>query len=137
DVVDRYDGETSLREAVNYANAHPGPDTILFEKKVRYSSLTLGTLSITDSSGATTIEGETDIRIGRPYYASAFGIFQVSSGATAVLNHLTVVTGSSSFGGGGVLNDGTLIVNFSTFEQNTTSGKGGAIHNRGSLIVSN
>ena len=52
DIVDAGDGVTSLREAVNQANATVGADEIVFDSDVvsgRFLLLTQGELSITDS----------------------------------------------------------------------------------------
>ena len=61
DVVDQFDNLTSLREAIAYANSHPGPDTITFDpsafgKTPQTIVLTGGPLVLTDPA-TTTIVG--------------------------------------------------------------------------------
>ena len=57
DIVDPNDGLTSLREAITYANNHPGDDTITFDSSLAGHTITLtgGELKLTDTTGVTTI----------------------------------------------------------------------------------
>src|SRR5262249_60614766 len=60
DVMDEFDGLPSLREAIAYANSHPGPDTIRFDpavfgKSPRTIKLTGGPLVLTDKATTTII----------------------------------------------------------------------------------
>ena len=53
DVVDPTDGLTSLREAVDYADANPGDNTITFDPSLAGQTITLtsGELDLTDTTG--------------------------------------------------------------------------------------
>ena len=63
-------------------------------------------------------------------------IFYVSSGATVVLNDLTIEQGSST-SGGGVYNAGTLTLNNDILTGNSAAADGGAVYNGGALTVNN
>src|SRR5262249_37823801 len=92
DVVDSTDGLTSLREAIAYANSHPGPDTIrldpaVFGTRARTIRLTGGPLVLTDPA-TTTILGPGARRLtvrgdGRSR------VFDIQGGAAA-LSGLTI-----------------------------------------------
>ncbi len=147
DVSDAYDGRTSLREAVAYANTLAGPSTVTFAPglsgaiDLSTSEGGQGGLALTknvtiDGTGATiTIEGgntygnQTNVRP-----------FVVNNGATAILNCLTISNGLGSWpGGGDILNDGTLsVTNCVVVGGGAGPGaNGGGILNAGSLRVTN
>jgi serpin B len=135
DVVDPNDGLTSLREAIAYANAHPGNDTIAFAVDLPgdFITLTAGELEITDVTGTTTIIGfgKTYLTI-RADFASR--VFRIANGATADISALTITEGFSS-DGGGIYNAGTLTVTDCSISSNAAYHEGGAIWNSGSLTV--
>ncbi len=146
DVVDPSDGLMSLREAVQAANANPGDDTITFAPGLAGKTITLalGELSLTDTTGKTTIVG-----LGADQLTidgnQASRIFNIVSGVTADISGLTITDGhvsSSIYGnsgsdGGGILNYGTLTLAESTVSGNSATGVGGGIDNAGTLTVTN
>ncbi len=129
DIVNPYDEVTSLREAIAYANTHPGDDTITFAPSLAGQTIKLanGELELTDTTGKTTITG-----LGANQLIidgnSASGVFQVDAGVTADISGLTISHGSSSGDGGAIDNLGTLSVTDCTLSQNSAT-DGGGIYN--------
>jgi Bacterial Ig-like domain/Passenger-associated-transport-repeat len=101
DVVDANDGLTSLREAITYANAHPGADTITFD-----ASLDFQTINVTsflpvitddlviagDGPGATTIDGGDQTRL--------FFVGGPAAGTDVTISNLTLQHGLAKGGDG-------------------------------------
>ena len=129
------DGQTSLREAINYANDKAGADTITFAGNVR-GTLTLQA-HLPAISDDLTIQGP-----GAPLLAIDGGgkvtLLQINSGANVQINDLTLSGGrydKDAGPEGGVLNRGTL-----TLRQLILTGnvgiEGGAVTNvDGSVTV--
>src|SRR5262249_33017001 len=119
DVVNDQDGFTSLREAVAYAAARPGADTITFGPGV--IRVTLTSDQITPNPPVTTAGPAGGVTIARDAAAPDFRIFEVASGVEATLRNLTITGGFAAglFGsGGGIYNAGTLTVAASTLSGN-------------------
>ncbi|KAB8319450.1 hypothetical protein SD81_011330 [Tolypothrix campylonemoides VB511288] len=148
DVVDDNDGVTTLREAINQANAIAGTDAIVFDLSLFSSSqaitLSLGQLSITDSLS---INAPVDPLTGSQLLTvsgnNASRVFEIGTEATVSLFGLLITDGSvTGDNGGGINNSGTLILANSIVRNNsvrTNSGtdSGAGIYNTGTLIVSN
>ena len=133
DVADAADGLTSLREAITFANAQVGTNTITFDATV-FNAPTMITLNgtqlpaITDSlniNGATapvTISGN-----------NASRLMSVNAGKTLTLRDLKLRDGRvTNTAGGAISNVGTLVLINCTVSNNTTSGSpgdGGALYN--------
>ncbi|MDY3559753.1 YDG domain-containing protein [Gemmata sp. JC673] len=127
---------TSLREAVAYANAHPGADTITFAPGVAGGTIVLsrGQLTLTDAAQTTIDGGAAGVTLDGN---NASRVFFVSPGASAALNHLTITRGrAANDSGGGIYSEGTLTVTASTITNNSASTTGGGIFNQGTLTVS-
>ena len=132
DVVDPVDSLTSLREAVAYANSHPGPDTItldpaVFGSKRQTIVLTGGPLVLTDPA-TTTILGPGAKRLtisgGRKGR-----VFDVEGGSLA-LEGLTI-TGGRANRGGGIRNDGGTLALDRVVLSGNHARVGGALFNDG------
>jgi CSLREA domain-containing protein len=136
DDTNPYDGQTSLREALAYADTLPGPSTITFAPGLTGTiTLTGGVLTLSDTQGTMTIQGP-----GAGLLTidgnNTTEVFQVSRGVSAVLDSLTIAHGKAD--GGGILNFGTLTVSNSVLANNLAVRYGaGAIWNNGTLTVSN
>jgi uncharacterized protein (TIGR03067 family) len=104
DVVLEFDGLTSLRAAIAFANSHPGPDTIMFEPaffgtKHRTIRLVGGPLVLTDTATTTIIgPGARWLTISSGGRSRVF----VLQGGSLALSGLTIAGGR----GGGLRNDG-------------------------------
>jgi hypothetical protein len=124
---------------VNYANTHPGDDTITFAPCLYLSgqtiTLTAGELELTDTTGVTRIIG-----FGSDFLAinanQTSRIFRVASGVTADVSGLAILSGYS-LDGGGIYNAGTLTVTGCSICNNHAEHEGGGIWNSGSLTVVN
>jgi CSLREA domain-containing protein len=136
-------GGTSLREAIHYANIHPGPDVITFDPIVfglpRTITLTLGEIAITDNltvnspAGGLTISGNNTSRI-----------FDINDGNSATtidvtIAGLTIVNGQSGgafLGGGAISNSENLTLTSSTLARSLALGgaDGGALDGGGALL---
>ncbi|MCA8999382.1 MAG: hypothetical protein KDA80_20475, partial [Planctomycetaceae bacterium] len=110
------DGKTSLREAIASANANADLDTISFDSSLAGQTITLssGVLSITNDvdiqglgGGKLTVDGNSQSQI-----------FDIASGSTVSISHLTLTGGIAKIG--------------SAFDNTAT---GGAIHNEGDLTL--
>ena len=119
------DGETSLREAIEFANSNPGTDTITFAPSVGSTiTLTEGELDLSDAlivagPGATslTISGNNQSRI-----------FDATRDLT--IQDLTLANGNAnsiSDGSGGAINGEDVTILRSRLVNNTASSQGGAI----------
>jgi CSLREA domain-containing protein len=139
DVVDPTDGVTSLREAIAYANSHPGPDTIVLAPGVlgrRPLTVRLagGPLVLTDPA-TTTIRGPGATRLtiqgdGRSR------VFDVQGGSLA-LSGLTV-SGGRADNGGGIRNDGgRLALTGVVLRGNSAGILGGGLFNDGRARLTN
>jgi hypothetical protein len=135
-------GSGSLRAAITAANANPGADVITFSHGLRGTvALTSGELGITD-----------DLRIDGPGAgklavsgSDASRVFNISSGAAASIDDLTITRGHGLLRGGGILNAGTLTLSDAVVSENVVVGlpgatpaqdaMGGGILNNGSLTV--
>jgi hypothetical protein len=133
DVVDATDGLTSLREAVAFANRHPGPDTIVldpsaFGSRPRMITLQGGPLTVTDVA-TTTIAGPGARRLAISG-AGRSRVFDVRGGSLA-LSGLTV-TGGRADNGGGIRNDGgRLSLTGIVLRGNSVRIRGGGLFNDG------
>ena len=102
DVVDPFDGLTSLRDAIAYANSHPGPDTITFDPAVLGRRpvtilLTGGPLVLTDPA-TTTITGPGAKRL-KFSGGGKSRVFDIQGGSLA-LSGVTIADGRADRGGG-------------------------------------
>jgi CSLREA domain-containing protein len=123
---------TSLREAINFADANFGADTITFAVA---GTITLtGPLPALTDAATTTITGPAGGITLDAHGAS--GILQVNAGASVSLSGLTLANGSAP-DGGAILNAGTLTLTNDTLTDNSASGSGGGIDNVGALTLSN
>ena len=137
DVVDAYDGQISLREAIFYANAG---DTITFAENLSGGTITLNgeQLAITKDLIITTANLENGITIDANQKSRVFSIV----GCDVTLVGLTI-TGGNATNGGGIymknavlsLMDSEVIGNKSTGAAHSTSGGGGIYSDGGSLMI--
>jgi CSLREA domain-containing protein len=127
--------DCTLREAINAANAAPGPDTIDFSVS---GTITLGSTlpNVTDTTGLTTIDGA-----GQSITVSgnnSVRVMIVDLGASLDLRNLTIANGLANVSGdnfgGGILNNGTLTMTTSTLTNNFAV-FGGGIFNTGTLTL--
>ena len=111
DGVDQFDDLTSLREAIGYANSHPGPDTITFDPapsgKKRWSiKLSGGPLVLTNPATTTIIgPGARRLLIRGDGKGPVFDI----EGGSLALDGVTI-SGGRADRGGGVRNQGGRLV---------------------------
>ncbi|MEH2164675.1 MAG: hypothetical protein V7K38_27380 [Nostoc sp.] len=154
-------GAGSLRQEILDANALSGKDIInfggLFNDGLAHTiSLTGSSLSITDDI---TILGRNP-NLLTISDNSASRVFDITSGATATINGLTItnsynaveggggisnkgvltlnnsiITGNTAYQGGGISNRGSMTLNHSTIFQNTASNNGGGIFNSGTMTL--
>ena len=137
-------GRTTLRAAIQEANALAGDDTIVLPTGVVQLSLS-GTGEDSAATGDLDIANNGKVIItgtgGALSFVNAFGIdrvFDVLASATLELSNLTVIGGSvTGADGGGIRNNGgTLSLNGVTVEGNSAD-DGGGIGNMGSLTIQN
>jgi hypothetical protein len=139
DVVNLFDNLTSLREAIAYANSHPGPDTIVFDPaafgtRPRTIRLTGGPLVLNDPA-TTTIIGPGARRLtfksnGRNR------VFDIRGGSVAI-SGLTIAGGRADEGGGLRNDGGTLELNRVILRNNTARRGGGGLYNAGTARLTN
>ena len=138
DVVDNFDGLTSLREALNVANSDGVDSTIGFDGGVFSTSqnVTLngaelliandGKLTLTGPAAGITVSGDNKSRV-----------FHVDVAAVVEMSNLTIFGGNTTDNGGGIYNDGTLKLTTVTVIDNTAAQGGGIYNNEGALTLSN
>jgi hypothetical protein len=137
DVVEQFDGLTSLREAIAYANSHAGPDTITFDpaafgKAPRTIKLIGGPLVLTDPS-TTTIIGP-GARLLTISGGGRSGVFDIEGGSLA-LSGLTIARGRAR-NGGGIRNErGRLSLTDVILRNNAARLLGGGLFNRGAAML--
>ncbi|MFN6486352.1 MULTISPECIES: hypothetical protein [unclassified Nostoc] len=138
-------GAGSLRQEILDANALSGKDIInfggLFDDGLAHTiSLIGGGLSITDDIA---IQG-TNPNLLTITDNSASRVFDITSGATATINGLTITNSFNTFndynigviGGGAISNEGVLSLSNSIITGNAVNGgDGGGIYNSGTLAV--
>ena len=131
DDVDGSDIETSLREAINFANSTPGPDTITFAADLAGQTLTLGgsQIEVTDSI---TIQGlgADQLTISGAELSRIF-LFGSADDATYTIADVTLTDGEVArpqTGGAIFLNNpgDTLIIERSVISSSAANG-GGAV----------
>ena len=126
---DRNDGDCSLRDAIQTANAG---ETITFNADFTiYLSSTLALtkeLTIDGTGRSITISGDTgndgsrDVRV-----------FNISASGVVTLSYITVVSGTATRGGG-ISNEGTLLVSNSAISDNVATG-GGSLGGGGGIYA--
>jgi CSLREA domain-containing protein len=124
----------TLREAISYANAHPGPDDILFQTGLT-GTITLGPDGALPITGATNIYGlDPDLlAVSGNHTSRIFDIDPTIAGSVVLIYGLTMVNGTVTGNGGAIRDqDASLEVVNSVLSGNTaTSGSGGAIYEKG------
>jgi parallel beta-helix repeat protein len=140
DTVSAYDGVTSLREALTYAESLSGNNTVTFASAVfgstpRMIALT-APLDLTKSTGVTgsvTVQGPGAERLtisGR----NAVRVFSLGSGGTATLAALTVAAGKASLGSG-LDNQGTVTLNNCILKASSASAGGALANDHGTATL--
>ncbi len=136
DAVNAVDGLTSLREAIAYANSHPGPDTIILGPGLlgpgkHVIRLTGGPLILNDPATTTIIgPGAKRVTIRGDGHGS---VFQVEGGSL-VLEGLTI-SGGRAARGGGVLNQGGRLVLDHVVLRGNHARLGGGVYSDGRTIL--
>jgi hypothetical protein len=130
-------GLIGLRNAIAYANGHPGPDIIIFDPpsegaKHRTRRLTGGALVFTDPA-TTTIIGP-----GAGMLSLSGGgkgrVFDIQGGSLAL--HGVTITGGRAVRGGGIRNDGGTLWLDHVVVRGNRAKKGGALFNDGTATLS-
>ena len=135
DVVDLYDHQVSLREAIYYAGTNSLGTTITFDGALDGATITLNGAELWIDLGLTIDASSLSLTVDADQSSRVFSIVTREQDAV-VLNHLTIVDGLADYGGGGIRNFGTLTVTNSTLSGNATAyGDGGGILNDGTLTV--
>lgn len=138
DVINPFDGVTSLREALAYATTLSATQTITFAPALSGQTIliTNGQLALNQNL---TIDGSSlsnSIRLDGNHGSR---IFSVAGGVDATLNALVLTNGYTTNGnwGGAIFNAGTLALNYCTLAGNSGDSTvyGGAIANQGPLTV--
>ena len=123
DTVDAFDNETSLREAIAYANSNADASTITFAAALDGSTITLGGSELILSTDMT-IDGDTDGDEKANITVSgdnASRVFNALAG-TSTLESLTITGGNGTHGNGGGIHVGnatTLTLKSSTLTGNS------------------
>jgi hypothetical protein len=138
DSLNPMDGKTSLREAINQANASPGVDYIVLKSGGTYNIRISGSDENANQTGDFDIfaNGSVNILAANGAIINANGlerVFDVQLGAELHLTNLAV-SGGNANNGGAIFNSGTVIIERSTFINNS-AGAGGAIFNSGTAII--
>ncbi|WP_186766454.1 FG-GAP-like repeat-containing protein, partial [Phaeobacter marinintestinus] len=165
DTVDAMDGETSLREALAFANSDADASTITFDAALSGATITLGgselelTTDVTidgdiggDDAADIAIDGNDASRVfnvtagtatlealtitGGSSGGSGGGV-QIATGATAHVLNTTITDNAAGFAGGGLFNDGTVTLTNSTLSGNYANVIGGGIYNEGDATLTN
>jgi hypothetical protein len=137
DVVDQFDGLTSLREAIAYANSHPGPDTIILDppalgSKSQTIRLTGGPLVLTDPATTTIIgPGARRLTLSGGGRSRVFDI----EGGSLDLSGVTIAGGKAARGGG-VLNEGGQLALTDVVIHGNRARMGGGLYNDGRTTFS-
>jgi CSLREA domain-containing protein len=125
---------TSLREAINFANANPGADTITFA--------VTGTIQLNSQLPVVS----DDLTIAGPGAAKLKidgqgqnRLMWVGTGAMVGISGLTLTNGhvGAGLGGGGIVNYGTLGMRDDVLTNNYAGFGGGGAFNRGDLTITN
>jgi hypothetical protein len=136
DVVNDVDGLTSLREAIAYANSHPGPETIIldpavFGKSRHTITLTGGPLVLTDPATITIIgPGANLLTLSGGRKSRVFDI----EGGSLALEGMTI-TGGRADRGGGILNDGGRLALDRVVLRGNRARVGGGLYNEGTAAL--
>ena len=144
DVVNGNDGLISLREAVAYANSHPGSDTIEFDSSLSGKTIVLAgeQLTLTDTSGTTTISG-LGVDILTVSGNNTSRVFYINNNVNVSFLDLTIAGGNDGDsndpdGGAGICNRGTLTIEDCVVTGNRVLyGYGGGIYSDGSITIRN
>jgi parallel beta-helix repeat protein len=136
DVVDAFDGLTSLREAIAYANSHPGPDTIRFDpavfgKSPRTIKLTGGPLVLSDKATTTIIGPGARLLCLKGDGKSR--VFDIRGGSLALEG--VTITGGRALRGGGVRNDGGRLALDHVAIRGNRARVGGGLYNAGTATL--
>ena len=158
------DGETSLREAIAFANSNADASNITFAAGLLGQQITLAGSELVLSSEVTidgdingddvadiTVSGDDASRVFNVAggaatldaltitngYANAGGGVFVGSGATLDLANSTVSGNSAYISGGGLYNSGTSTLTNSTISGNSADLSGGGLSNFGTATLTN
>ncbi len=127
------DGETSLREAIDFANSNPGDDTITFAPALHGSTveLTQGELDVTRPT-ILVGPGANLLTISANYNSRIFDAF-----SSLTIQDMTLADGHATQNGGAILGQNVTVTR-SRLLNNTAGNQGGAIHitGFGNLTVS-
>ncbi|MBR4513807.1 MAG: Ig domain-containing protein [Lachnospiraceae bacterium] len=136
DIVDAFDGLTSIREALEYAKTNPG-SKITFADGV--DEITLQEPLKVD--GRITIDGTHINADGKESFVSLSGgnktqCFVIDKTGELNINNMSLVYGNSDTNGGAILvNGGTLIMNKCLFALCKTKYRGGAVYADGAKVM--
>jgi parallel beta-helix repeat protein len=137
-VVKLTDGLTGLRDAIAYANSHPGPDTIILDPpamgaKPQTIRLTGGPLVLTDPA-TTTIVGPGATRLTLKGDGKS-RLFDIEGGSLA-LSGVTITGGNAGKGsGGGIRNHGGKLWLNDVVLRGNRARKGGGLFNDGTTTL--
>jgi parallel beta-helix repeat protein len=136
DVLHNVDGLTSLREAIAYANSHPGPDTIRFDPTVfgkapRTIKLIGGPLVLTDKATTTIIGPGPSLLCFKGDGKSR--VFDIRGGSLALEG--VTITGGRAERGGGVRNDGGRLALDHVAIRGNRALVGGGLYNAGTTTL--
>uniref|UniRef100_UPI0016451BA7 right-handed parallel beta-helix repeat-containing protein n=1 Tax=Falsiphaeobacter marinintestinus TaxID=1492905 RepID=UPI0016451BA7 len=136
DVVDAYDYQTSLREALAFANSNADASTITFDAALSGQTITLGGTELVLSTDVT-IDGDiddddiADITISGN---DASRVFNATSGSST-LHALTITDGSAGSGGGIYIDTGATVALTNSTIRDSSAELGGGLWNRGAVTL--